>query len=336
MGVVILGSLFLVVGCQQPELTSAKLYLSQSNWDKTIEQAQLAIKANPQNAESYFVLGQAYGNKQMYREMNDAFTNSLKYSTKFASEIDKHRNNYWVNIFNNGVSYIKQDKLNEAVDEFKLSIEILPEKINSYKNLAFVYTQLDNDDAAIETYKTAIEVAPTDTEVKNFLGILYYQTKQYENAIAILGEVINKSDPSTKVYIEALQHIAFCYDLLGQSEKAIEAYNNAIENAPDNMDLIFNLGRLFFIKEDYEQAITHFKKLLENNPDDFDANLNTANAYLSMEKFDESIPYYQKAVEIKPDNVNAWNNLGVAYVRAGQQEKGEAAFKKADELKATQ
>ena len=51
----------LFTGCQDTYTTSAKVYMQQNNYDKAIEQCLLAIDQIPNNAEAYYVLGQAYG-----------------------------------------------------------------------------------------------------------------------------------------------------------------------------------------------------------------------------------------------------------------------------------
>ena len=151
---------------------------------------------------------------------------------------------------------------------------------------------------------------------------------------------------------------------MDQKDKALETYQKALEVNPDNMDLVFNLGRLYFLQEDYDAAIAQFDKVIATNPEDFDANINVGNAYLSIadhmrrkaveeeeagktfsdkdiedlknkiaELHNQAIPYFEKAVSLRPDNSNAWYNLGVAYVNCGMAEKGAEAFDKAEELK---
>jgi tetratricopeptide (TPR) repeat protein len=265
--------------------------------------------------------------------MNDAFTNSLKNSPKFSAEIEQERTKYWVDIFNSGVALVKQEKTADAIDKFTLATQILPGKIEAYKNLAFAYSVNQNDSMAIQTYQTALKMHPEDFETKNFLGQVYYRVKKYDQAVKILTEVVAAADPKTKTYSDALYTLAYSYDLMEQSDKAIETYQNALKISPNDKDLTFNLGRLYFMQGKYDLAIENFAKVLVDNPDDFDANLNIGNAYLQLEKFKEAIPYFEKATVVKPNNTNAWNNLGVSYVRSGDLEKGKAAFAKADELK---
>jgi len=324
---------FLFISCQQTAVTSAKVYMQQSNYDKAIEQCKIAIKQMPNDAEAYFVLGEAYGKKRMYHEMNEAFKKSLEFSQKHAEEIKHERLKYWVGIFNSGVALVKQNKPEEAIKKFSLAIELLPNKTEAYKNLAYAYSQVNDDSSAIQTYLKAIKIDPNDLELKDFLGLFYYRAKQYDKAIEVLKEVIAKADPKSKVYKDAIYNLAYSYDLTGQSDKALETYRSALKAAPGDKDLLFNMGRLYFIQKNYDKAIEKFQEVIKIDSTDFDAHLNIGNAYLQLNKFKEAIPYFEKATQFKPDNATAWNNLGVAYVRAGFPKKGKAAFDKADELK---
>lgn len=336
LAVTLIGGMVVFTGCQSTAVSSAKVYLQQNNFDAAIEQAQLAIEQEPDNGEAYFVLGNAYGMKKMFREMNEAFTKSLELSDKNTEEIETSRLKYWIDLFNTAVGQIKQDQLEEAAENFQLCTELVPDRIDAYKNLAFVQSQAGDDDGAIEAYKAGLEVEPNDIEMKNFLGVLYYQNKRYDEAIDILNKVIEESEPTSEQYKQALLNIAFSYDLKGEPEKAIKAYENAIASVPGDKDLLFNMGRIYYMKDQYEEANTWFNKVLEIDPNDFEASFNIGVSFLQMEKFEDAVPYLEKATELHPENPNAWTNLGIAYVRSGNAEKGQEAFDKADALKGTE
>ena len=335
LSVLLIGAI-LFTNCQQAAVTGAKVHKSRGDYDKAIEQCEIAVETNPEDAEAYFVMGQCYGIKKMFREMNEAFTNALKYSQQRAPEIEQERLRYWIDLFNAGNSLTKQNKLNEAIVSYNLAIEIIPDKIEAYQNLGFSYIQSDNIQEALKAYSKASEIDPENLHVKNSIGALYYQDKEYTKAIEILEEVLAKADPQSQIYNEAIYNLAYCYDLMGDADKAIETYDSALKANPNDKDLIFNMGRLYFQQEKYEKAIEIFQQVLSINPEDFETNYFIGNSYGLMEKYEESIPYLEKASQIKPDDAATWNRLGIAYVRTGQPEKGKAAFDKEKELQGTQ
>lgn len=321
-------------GCPNPDVEGAKVAIhNNNNPDRAIELTQKVITQDPQNAEAYFVMGEAYGMKGKYKEMNDAFNNSLKVSPKFTAKIEADKQKFWQNLFVAGVTSIKQNKLDLALEQFSLATEILPNRTEAYKNLAYTYSQLGNDSSAIDVYKKAVQIDTSDLDLQTSLGIFYYRVKDYDNAIKVLEPVMKKAEPGSKEYSDALYHLSYAYDLTDRSDKAIEMYKKALELAPGDKDLIFNLSRLYFIQEKYDKAIEGFNQILEENPDDFESNINVGNAYIKLEKWDKAIPYLKQSTELQPDNANAWDLLGVALVNAGQIEEGKNAFNKADQLR---
>src|SRR4030042_3460793 len=300
--VLMAGFVLIFSSCQQTAVTSAKVYMQQQNYDMAIEQAKMAVETVPTDPEAWYVLGQAYGMKRMVREMNDAFTSSLKQSPKFSEQIEQERLKHWIDSFNSGVSLIKQGDSKGSIEKFKLAIELMPDRVDGHKNLAYSYTHANNDSMAIETYKSAIQVAPDDLELKSFLGLLYYKTKKFDKAVEVLQEVVTKADPSTQEYSEALYNMAYSYDLMGQSDKAIQAYETALKVSPNDKDLIFNMGRLYFMQENYEKAVENFKRVVELSPDDADSYTNLGQSYLLLKQYQEAIPHFVKATELSPDN----------------------------------
>ena len=331
-----LATILLLTSCSQTTVSSAKIYMNQSEYDQAIEQCELAIEQKPDNPEAYFIMGQAYGFKKMYREMNDAYIKSLELSNKYASDIREERQRHWMDLQNAGVTSLKQNRLSDAIAQLTMAIELVPDETVPYKNLAYAYIQDRNDSLAIQTYQKILELDPEDLESKGFLGALYIHNRDYDNAILYLEQVVNNADPTSAAYSQAVFNLALAYDMTEQSDKALETYKSALEVNPDEKDLLFNMGRLYIMQQDYENAIVYLKRVLEQDPDDFEANATVGQCLNLLNKFEEAIPYLEKAVELNSNNPNAWNQLGIAYIRTGQGEKGQAAFDKVLELQNNQ
>lgn len=351
--VLLLSCLIYMTGCQQTAVTSAKVYMQQNNYDKAIEQCKLAITQVQNNTDAYFILGLAYGEKGLYREMIDAFNTSLQISPKYSVQVQEFKSKYFAQAFNSGVALIKQNQYEQAAENYKTCIEIFPKKIESYINLGYIYTLMKNDSAAIEINKKAILADSSNLEVHTSLGMLYYRTKQYEKAIDAFKPVIKVSKPDSKNYLDGLYCTALSYDLLQQTDKAIETYNNALKVTPDNKDIIFNLGRLYTIKGDkamnqyndatlkisksgkdsllnmgrvyYQNAMDQFQTVVAVEPNDFEANFNIGYALSKQNKFEEAIPYLKKSYEMKPDNSSAWVNY-VSTIEKAEKKDAEYYF----------
>ena len=371
--VVALGFLFLFLafvlfGCRSKEVESALIYINQQNdWDKAMEQLEVAVQVNPADVEAHVYLGEGYGRRGEYKKMKEHFDTATKLmeapgkaDPKFTNKILQDTDRFWRESFNRGVQNVKAEKLAEAAVYFNNCILIDSERPEAYRNLGYVNLQTDSVESAIKNYEEVIRINPKDTETMLDVGRLYMRNQQHEKAIELMDKVL-AIDP---VNADAIAQKAMAYDFLGQSENAFKAYEEALAKRPGDTDLMFNLGRLYFMKDDFDKAIEYFKKVLEKSPDDFESNLNAGNAYLSLAQnvlkkeremssdelakipakeikakkeketglYKQAIPYLEKAVQLKPDDPAVWNNLGVAYVNVGMEEKGKEAFDKSEAL----
>ena len=94
----------------------------------------------------------------------------------------------------------------------------------------------------------------------------------------------------------------------------------------------FNLGYLYYDlggKDNLQKAITAYQKAIEIKSDFHEAYYNMGNAYNDLDGKDnlqKAITAYQKAIEIKPDDHEAYYNMGIAYAKLGQYDKSINAY----------
>ncbi len=351
----------LFLGCQSKEVTSAKVYQQQGNWDKMIEQLEQAVQLYPKDAEALYLLGTAYAQKSDWERMSANFDKSLAIAPTFEPQIKNERDKNWVTAFNSGVGKInakegKEPDIEGAIKQFITCTVIDPKRGDAYRNLAVTYMRANNLDAAKSAYEKLLTVDPKNSGAMIELARLCMQMKEYKTAITWSQKALTVAPDN----IDAVVNLAMAYDLDGDREKALAEYEKAIAKNPNDGDLLFNMARLYFNTGDYDHAVQMFQKVITQNPEDYDANVNVGNAYLNMAEevrkklveqeknkktvdeaemtklkgfYKESIPYLEKALTIKADNSTVWYNLGVAYVNIGNAEKGQQCFDKAESLR---
>jgi CubicO group peptidase (beta-lactamase class C family) len=117
-----------------------------------------------------------------------------------------------------------------------------------------------------------------ETELIKYPKInLYALTKPYfiknkKTALIKFNNLKNKNDAYYNTdLIWTLNMIG--YELLNKKEtkKAIEMFEFAIEQSPENADLYDSLGEAYFIGKDYKKAIISYKKSVELNPNNDNA-----------------------------------------------------------------
>lgn len=340
-GILLVG-LVAFIGCQSTEITSAKVYLQQKNMDKAEEMLLLATKNEPTNPEPSYLLGvEIYGKQKKWAEMVKYFDLSVSISPMFKDKIDNVKKKYWVDNFNAGASYYNALLKGEAKDPDKVYAAALesfnncllidPEKGETYSTLAQVYLFGSDIENAKATMKKAIDLNTTD--ITNFvnLGNIYYKEKNYPEALKYLNLGMEK-DPGN---VLAIKQIAFVYDAMGEDAKtkmddakakeykakAVDAYKTAIAADPQNPDLIYNLGVLYFQQKDFQNAADRFEQVSSMTPDASDALYNCGLSYENLENYKKAKSFLEQAYALDGTNKELVHALKLVYYRLGETEK---------------
>jgi tetratricopeptide (TPR) repeat protein len=305
-----IGVVFSGYQCSSTELTSAKLYIQQKNYDKAIEALQREVQKNPKSDEGYYLLGVVMGEKERYDEMIDAYSKSLAASNKFSENINASRKYFWANLFNRGVAYYQRgaktaDKdsikllFDQSITAFDSAIKIEPDSSDTYKNLAFVYMSSQEYDKAISPLEKLIEKEHSLDGYK-FLGeILYAKGNEYKY----------KYDEN-KVLSDSLEAMKYF-------DKAINLIEEGRKKYPDDSDLLLTLSNSYIAANKIEVAVDAFKTGVEKDPGNQYYRYNYGVLLLGKNDFVGAEEQFKKALEIDPEYYNASYNLAVTYVRWG-------------------
>lgn len=316
-GMLIIALTFLGFQCSSTELTSAKLYIQQKNWDKAIESLQNEVQKNPKSDEGYYLLGTVYSELDQADKMMEAFNNSLAISDKFASKIQEYRAYNWANNFNRGVNLFQRgtkttDKDSSkmyydlAIDAYKKAIIFEPDSGETYRNLAFVYLSTNRTEESIEPLKKLIELEQAE-EGYQYLGDVYY---------AMGANTMNafKNNGNVEDSIKAMDYY----------NKAIATIQEGLRKFPDNSEMQLTSTSAFIGAGRIDEAITASKTLVEAEPNNKIFRYNYGVLLLNTERYAEAEAELKKAIEIDPEYENAIYNLAVTYVKWGTAMNKEA------------
>ena len=154
-------------------------------------------------------------------------------------------------------------------------------------------------------------------------------TQDFEYAERLLTNVLKKHpdiSPNDKEKIENL--LARIYGDEGDLERALSAYLRLYERAPDNIELMLNLGRIYRHLGRYEDALKILKKAQETGGDTDEVLYNFAKTHKRMHNYEKAAGYFLRAIEIKPDHAHAYDRLGNLYVLTGETDKAIEIYKK--------
>jgi Flp pilus assembly protein TadD len=123
------------------------------------------------------------------------------------------------------------------------------------------------------------------------------------------------------------------YAEAGEFGKAIEEYQAVLQEDPENVSAMTNLGVAYYNNGQLAEAIAQYENALDLAPNDADIHSNLAAAYVQQhqtsgdaQQLTQARQQYEKAVELKPDLAEAYFGLGVVHILAGNNEQAIEAF----------
>ena len=177
------------------------------------------------------------------------------------------------------------------------------------------------------------------------------QSKGWQNVVSAIRKVVDSMQsqtlPSTlsdtpqqppsmfpSVQKAALiQQVGKFLIMIGQLDKAIEAFNKTIELNPDDADSYNDRGIAFFLKGHNACAIADYDIAIRIKPEYDEAYNNRGVVYNYLGKYDYAIADYKEAIRIKPDYATAYSNRGAAYRDQGRYDHAISDYDKAIRIK---
>lgn len=143
-----------------------------------------------------------------------------------------------------------------------------------------------------------------------------------------------KAVRADSMFVSAHRMLAMVYFGMGDTQKAIQAYQKAQslkEKATLQEKLQIDLLEALLNSDD-EALLSIHEKMLEADPNNIDASYTLANYYFGDNRYEESLAYYRKVLEIDPKHKMSLNQIGYACALVGDLEGAKKAFSRYIEI----
>jgi tetratricopeptide (TPR) repeat protein len=248
--------------------------------------------------------------------------------TLFRHAVAVTKNNYLA--YNNLGFYLSgQGKVDEALENYRMSVQINPNYEDALNNLGYALAGQKKFNDAIPYYEAALRVRLNHTEVHNNLGNALSELGRIDEAIQHYRIVLQQKPD----HADAHNNLGIALSMQGKLDEAIPHFRDAIRFKPGYASAHSNLGNAFAAQHRFEEAIAEYRESLRLKPDDAQAHNNLGNALAEQGKLDEAIAEYQKALQLNADNPEAHFNLGVVLARKGNPQEAATHFREALRLK---
>ena len=246
----------------------AELYRAAGRTREAVEEAQNALKTNPDDLNARRVLAHIY-----------------------TQEIGDSRD------------HIDENIVRRAVEQYKIITDKDPKDVDSLVWLGRLDRVLDNSVDAEAAFKKAIAIEPDNEDAVTGLASVYSDRGDSRSAADLLSK-LTKTNPSPRAYVS----LAGDYEQMKEYSLAADALKKAIDLDPTHVEWNAQLAQYYALAGRYEEALQVYSDLAKVTPQDASPYLGMAQIYIEQNKFDLAHQMLNKAKDIDPDNIDAKYN----------------------------
>jgi len=259
--------------------------------------------------------------------------------------------------------YYFHKNIEKGIEDMQHAINLQPDSSKYYVKLSDLYFAQLETDLAEEMLLKALQKAPSNNEARLKLAELYFHQRMFNecdktiqaalddqrynpkaylikafmlkelrdttNYLRMLQMVIDQDPKEVKAYLE----LGYFYQQQ-MNPMAIDYYTNALNVDPNNVEIRYNLAKMYQDLGRRDEAIQEYKTAIGIDPTHVPSLNNLGYLYLDDNtKYEEAAQLFTQAIQANPDFVYSYCNRGVAYEYLGEYEKARADYKKALTIK---
>ena len=363
-------------------------YFEKSQYQEASFEYQNVVQIGPNDADAHYRLGSTYlklGGRSNLRQAFAAVSQTVE-SDKTNRDAQLNRGELYLlinepgkaheqadlvlvsapqdaeGLILKGRSLINEQHYAEGIKELLKAIELDPQNMQTYIDLARAYFAAKDPAAAEKTLNQALTVNPRSTEIMLALGDFSATTGKPDQAEVIYKQALAIAPENEAFYLRlagfyqrygkwpevesTLQKLAALkpqdekphiylgdfFAWLGQPDKALASYQRATEVNPSSFLARDKLISHYLDAGKTKEADARVQDILKKNNKDLMGRFFDARIRLAKGNADEAISLLQRVVKDDPKFAGAHHFLGVAFMQKHQTLQAQGAFTEAVKL----
>jgi tetratricopeptide (TPR) repeat protein len=223
---------------------------------------------------------------------------------------------------------------NDAIEELHKALAIRPNYEDARRQLGQVLADAGQVDAAIVEFRKAIALRPNAASGYSVMGFALLRASRYREAADAFEQIIKIAPDNFAAY----QQLGTCYQMLGDSERAVANYRKAIAIRP-SAPAYSNIGTLLHLGGDFQGAVDAYKQAIAIRPNSATTHRNLGDALSRLGKFaevkasyDEAIRLFQIDLTVNPKDARTMILLAVVLQKSGRADAARDLVRQALDL----
>lgn len=268
------------------------VYLAQGDLAAAEHYFKKAVAVNPNTHAAYYHLAQLECNRGNY-PMCLTYVNKCLAWQGYSS--------YAYNL--KGDALRLQGNEAAAIVAYKKAVEISPENLTPYANLAAIYESRKDFELALDCYKTILSINPDSEQTLLKVADMYQESGRFDDAISFYDKLTgNLRSEAVKglasayygIALHAINNISFSSD-----KRLLEAYgylNRAIELNPSDLELYLAKAKIAALLNMQAESSETLNAILNKRGNSIDDYLIRGDAYIVLGNYQVAFNQYRSAI----------------------------------------
>ncbi len=222
----------------------------------------------------------------------------------------------------------REQKYPEAAAAYRKAIALDPKLPGVQLNLGLAEFKQGRFEAAVSPLRAALAADPHSIQATTLLGLSYYGEKHYEDAVKYL-EMAAASDRDNK---ELHQTLAQSCLLAKNYACALEEFGKLEQMDPNSSAVHLFTAEALDGEGKTEEAIKEARTGLKLSPQEPNLNFVLGHLYWEAERYDEAVAAFEAELLIVPGNAKAIAYLGDIAMKRGDNQKALKLLRTAAQL----
>ena len=286
------------------------------------------------------LLGYGCRNKNKYADLPPELA-------ELCQNIDKHPKKA-ENYYARANYYYLNKEIEKGLADIQTAIKLQPDSSKYYVTLSDLYFAQHETDLTEEALLKAISKDEDNNEARLKLAELQFYTRQYDDCGKTIDAAVQRQPHNPKAYLvkafmlkdlkDTVGYLRMLQLVIDQDPNEVKAYSelgyfyqqqndpiaisyyqNGLKVDPKNVELHYNLGKMFQDMDKFEEAEQEYKTAIGIDSAHIPSLNNLGYLYLddNFKKYDEAVKLFTQVLQVNPQFVYAVCNRGVAYEYLG-------------------
>jgi tetratricopeptide (TPR) repeat protein len=153
-----------------------------------------------------------------------------------------------------------------------------------------------------------------------------------ETAVSACSAIVQSDQLEVEDVANALNRRGHAYFNLGQTERAIQDFDEAIKLDPNSVQGFYNRAIAYFRIHQTDRAVRDFDQAIKLDPNNTYALTNRGVVYAAAGQYARALQDFDRAIGLDPNNANAFYDRGLVKQKSGDAAGGDADIAHARQL----